>query len=133
MLFLEGHASHASCSFRSSSARQDILNSMTHQMQEISALFAVTSISEFTHWPSLATDVNLAAIESFPSALELRLDRIIELFWGEISKRFNHVDYLGYGDRTGVFIGLERLPKEFTAAHDFDGHFGGEQPGLETN
>ncbi|CAE7570907.1 cya1 [Symbiodinium natans] len=104
----------------------DILNSMTHQMQEISALFAVTSISEFTHWPSLATDVNLAAIESFPSALELRLDRIIELFWGEISKRFNHVDYLGYGDRTGVFIGLERLPKEFTAAHDFDGHFGGE-------
>ncbi|CAE7798517.1 cya1 [Symbiodinium sp. CCMP2592] len=99
---------------------------MMHQMQDISALFAVTHISEFTEWPSLATDVNLAAITAFPSANEIRLDRIIQLYWDGITHRFPHVDYLAYGDRTGTFIGIERLPTHFTDKYPGSSVFGGE-------
>jgi len=104
----------------------DILNNMMDQMQDISAQFAVTSISEFTAWPSLATDVNLAAITAFPSVIEIRLDRIIQLYWDGMSHRFPHVDYLAYGDRTGTFVGIERLPTHFTDKYPGSSDFGGE-------
>ncbi|CAE7710501.1 cya1 [Symbiodinium sp. CCMP2456] len=99
---------------------------MMHQMQNISALFAVTSISDFTEWPSLATDVNLEAISAFPSAMEIRLDQIIQLYMDGISHRFHYVDYLAYGDRTGTFIGVERLPMHFTENYPSSSVFGGE-------
>ena len=99
---------------------------MMDQMQDISAQFAVTSISEFTAWPSLATDVNLAAITAFPSVIEIRLDRIIQLYWDGMSHRFPHVDYLAYGDRTGTFVGIERLPTHFTDKYPGSSDFGGE-------
>ncbi|OLQ02780.1 Adenylate cyclase 1 [Symbiodinium microadriaticum] len=105
---------------------KDILNNMTHQIQDISALFAVTSISDFTRWPRLATDVNLEAISAFPDAMEVRLDQMIQLYMDGLSHRFHYVDYLAYGDRTGTFVGIERLPTHFKDKHPSSSVFGGE-------
>ena len=105
---------------------------MTHQIQDISALFAVTSISDFTSWPRLATDVNLEAISAFPDAMEVRLDQMIQLYMDGLSHRFHYVDYLAYGDRTGTFVGIERLPTHFKDKHPSSSVFGGELLGLVT-
>ena len=102
---------------------------MTHQMQQISTFSAVSRISQFVDWPSVVVGVNTKAVGTIPFAPDLRLDFFSKLMWDELSGgRFRQVDYIGYADREGSFIGFERLPKRF-ASREGASQYGGERLG----